>query len=177
MIVPMIFFVVGACFFLVRQNWLVVHWVPSYSRSEDAFGVLGKKTAPKKTVSLMFWKDGKLQKETASFLWLASKAEIVKLVLGNWLTLLYEERVLAKGVNIESVALSSSEQEVYISFDQLPFLREWSIQKKWQLLDGLSKTVCACGLGVRLLVFLVRHETMQDDQLDFSQPWPVDGFE
>ena len=63
-----------------------------------------------------------------------------------------------------------------ISFDQLPFLREWSIQKKWQLLDGLSRTISACELEIQSLAFLVRHETMQDDHLDFSQPWPVDGF-
>lgn len=169
-----VFFVLGAVFFLVRRNWLLVHWVPAYKVSDDISGVLGKKVAPKKNIFLYYWRDDDLKKERVNFVWLDNKAEILKLIVGNWLTYMYEERVLEKKVGVDSVSLSMSEQEAYVSFDQIPFLREWSIHKKWRLLDGLLRTVGDAGLGIEKIIFLVRHEIMRDDHLDFSQPWPVD---
>jgi len=170
------FFTLGIGFFLLKRNWIILHWVPGYNLSEDVSGVLGKKIAPKRTVALYYWKEGSLKKELVSFVWLSSKAESLKLLVGNWLTFVYEERILGKKVGVDSVALSISEQEVYISFDQILFLREWSIHRKWQLLDSLCRTISASGLGIAKLIFLVGHESMVDDHLDFSQPWPVDGF-
>lgn len=168
-----LFFVLGITLFLVKRNWMIVHWVPSYRRSDDISGVLNKKIAPKKKINLYFFKGEALKKEEVSLVWLSSKAEILKLIIGNWLTLVYEERILAKRVRIESVALASFEQEAYVSFDQVPFLQESSIHKKMQLLNALRRTIDSSGLGIQSLVFLVRHEPMVDDHLDFSQPWPV----
>ena len=124
-----------------------------------------------KSVTLYFWKDAVLKKEDVFLVWLSSKAEILQQLVGNWLTLVYEERILEKRVGVESVALSSSEQEMYLSFDQLPFVPKWSINKKIKLINGLQKTIDDAGLGIQKVVFLVRHEPMIDEHLDFSQPW------
>jgi hypothetical protein len=167
-------FFVGVTLFLVKRDWLILHWVPSYKRSEDISGVLGKKVAPKKNIKFYYWKDEQLKNEENSLVWLSGKGEITKLIVGNWLSFIYEERILGKRVGIESAALDSTEQVAYLSFDQALFLREWSLHKKWQLLDGLLRTIADSGLGIQKIVFLAKNEPMSDDQLDFSQPWPVE---
>jgi len=164
-------FSIGIGLFLVRRNWMLIYWVPTYARSDDISGILNKKIALKKNINLFFYKDNSLKKEETSFVWLSSKAEILKLIIGNWLTLVYEERILEKRIRVESVALSSSEQEAYISFDQSLFLQEWPIHKKAQVLDGLCKTVDEAGLNIQNIMFLVDHEPLEDDHLDFSQPF------
>lgn len=171
-----LFFLLGVGLFLVKRDWIILHWVPSYKRSEDISEALGKKVAPKKITPLFYWYEDKLKQSEESFVWLASKTERLRLLVGSWLTLLYEERILEKRVRIESVALSQTEQEGYLSFDQVPFLSEWPIYKKWRLLDGLCRTVEAAGLDMQTLIFLVRNEPMTDEHLDFSHPWPVSGF-
>ena len=168
-----------ACFFLgmtvllVKRSWLIVHWVPGYARSEASVSSSSKHIVHRKDVTLYYWKDGKVKKEIDSCICGAGKAEDIKLVVGNWLSFLYEERVLGKRVGIQSVALSASEQEAFFSFDHVPFAREWSIRKKWQLLDGLCRTIAALDLEIQSVLFLVNHEHMNDDHLDFSQPWVV----
>jgi len=171
-----------ACFFLgvtvllVKRNWLIVHWVPSYARSDASVSVSNKHVVHRKKITMYYWKDDTLKQEEDSCIWGAGKAEDLKLLVGNWLLFLYEERILGKRVSLQSVALNASEQEAFLSFDHAPFSRDWSIHKKWQVLDGLCRTIKGLELEIQLVLFLVNHEIMSDDHLDFSQPWPIGGF-
>jgi len=167
------FFCVGALFFLVKRKWLIVRWVPGYKRSDSVSYLLKKRISPKRKVNFYFWKNDDLKNEESSFVLLSSKAENLKLIVGNWLSFLYEERILDKKVGIESVALSVCGQIAYLSFDKNLLGREWSIEKKWRLLDGLSKTIDSSNFGVSKLLFLKGHQPMTDDHLDFYQPWVV----
>lgn len=167
------FFVFGTFFFLFKRDWLIVHWVPGYKRSDNVSYLLKKRIAPKKNIKFYFWKNEDLKNEESSFVLLSNKADNLKLVISTWLSFVYEERVLNKKVGIDSVALSVCEQIAYLSFDQGLLDREWSIRKKWHLLDGLCKTIVGSGQQISNLVFLVNHQSMIDDHLDFSQPWPV----
>lgn len=170
------FFAFGCGLFLMKRKWLIVHWVPSYKKSETLAETLEKQVVPKKNIQFYYWQDDALKSTEEPLVWLASKTERIKLLVGNWLTHLYEERVLGKKIRIESVALSSTEQEVYLSFDQSLFLPEWPIIAKWRIIDALSRTIQSSDLGIKTIVFLVGHEQMTDAHLDFSQPWPVGGF-
>lgn len=169
-------FFIGAFLFFINRNWLVISWIPGYSRSENAASILRLKVCAKKKLPCYYWNDGVIKKQNTSVVFRSNPAEILQLLISNWLVLLYEERILEKTVCVESLSLSSSEQEVYLSFDQSPFLRTWSIEKKWQLFDGLCRTIADSNLGIQTIVFFVNHEPMRDDHLDFSHPWPIDGF-
>lgn len=150
--------------------------MPGYAKSKNASDRLRQKISPKKDIKCFYWKDDRLCSESVSCVLRSNKAESIKLIVSSWLSLLYEERVLEKIVEIESVALGSSEQMVYLSFDKNILKREWSIQKKWRVLSGLCKTIMESELGIQNIIFLVGHQSMVDDHLDFSRPWPVDGF-
>jgi len=166
-------FSIGILLFFFNRHWLLVYWVPSYNRSEDVTAQVSKKVSPKKQVDLYFAKDGAMKKEPSSFVSCASKAENLKLIIGNWLSLLYEERILEKRVGIGTVSLGSSAHTAYLSFDQSPLQREWSIYKKKRLLDGLCKTIERSRLGIQSLIFLVNNEQMRDEHLEFSRPYTI----
>jgi len=170
-------FFLGVFLFFINRNWFIIHWVPGYNKSENITKILKKRLSKKKEISCFYWNDEKLKKHNFDVVLRDNGLENLRLVVGNWLSLLYEERVLEKSIHLNFSALSASEQEVYLSFDQGLFVREWSINKKWQLLDGLCKTISEADLGIHKIIFLVNYEPMRDDHLDFSQPWPVDGFD
>lgn len=178
----LLLFIVIGCFFLglltllVKRHWLIVHWVPAYTRSDVSVSQSSKHIVHRKKIALYYWKEDGLKREVDSFVWRGDVAEDLKVIVGSWLSFLYEERVLPKRVGLESIALGKSKHELFLSFNHYPFVRSWSIRNKWQLLNGLCRTIVGLNLGVQTILFLVNHEQMQDDHLDFSQPWPVDGF-
>lgn len=161
----------GFLFFLVHRQWIVFRWIPSFSierASSDG------KTFHKK-VSMFYWKEGRRIDEPIEVIWNNSIIETTLDLVGSWLSFVYQERLIHKHVLIQDVAVSA--QDIFVSFDQPLFERDWSINKKWQLLDGLFRTIVRSGLDVKTITFLVNHEKMNDDHLDFSQPWHVALFE
>jgi len=169
----LLLFFCGTLLFFIKQNWLIIHWVPGYSGSRATAKIISKKMPLKKKITLYYWKDGVRKREQSSFISLLNKTDDLKLLVGDWLLFLYEERVLSKRIKIETVALSSSKQEAYLSFNQSLCAREWSIRKKWQLINGLCQTIAHAHVGVRSLFFLTNNEAMSDEHLDFSRSWPV----
>jgi hypothetical protein len=166
----------GIVFFLVQRNWLVIHW--SYKNTESHTGLLNQKEpiAHKKIV-LYYWKDEKFKTESTSLLWDTHNPEgNLKLLIKSWLTCLAEEKVVTPALTLESIALSSNDTTAYLSFNQSILSKEWSIFKKWQLIESLFKTLRAADLSITTVVFLVQNEPMQDDHIDFSQPLPTAGY-
>lgn len=169
-------FFLGMMVFLFKRSWLIMHWVPGYARSDVSVSPVSKHIVHRKKLALYYWKDDQLKREVDSFVWRGDAYEDLKIMVGSWLSFLYEERVVRKRVSLESIALGASKQDLLVSFDHYPFEKDWSIRKKWQFLDGLCRTIAGVNLGVQSILFLVNHERLQDDHLDFSQPWPVTGF-
>jgi len=167
-------FLFGIFLLLLQRNWLIIRWVPGYERAAISFSSEKKHRVQRKEVALYYWKDEKIKKEVDSCIWREGgknsllEGDNIKLVVGNWLSFLYEERVLRKRVGLQSVAICDSEQELLMSFDQAFFARGWSIRSKWQFLDGLCRTIGGLGLQIQSVLFLVNHEEMSDDHLDFS---------
>ena len=86
-----------------------------------------------------------------------------------------EERILEKRVYVDSVALSKDNQ-IFFSFDCNPLEKEWSIFKKWNFIESILKTISYADLKFRGVNFLVNHQILEDDHLDFSVEWPLEGF-
>lgn len=166
-------FSLGALVFFIKRRWLIVNWVPSYSKSFAVERSLKKDRSFRRSLSVIFWKDGNLKKESIPVVLFSDKGENLKIIIGAWLSFLNDERVLQKRLKVGSVSVCESGQEAYISFDQVILSREWSINKKWQIIDGICKTVYNFDPEIKYLNFLVRHEPMIDDHLDFTTHWSV----
>ena len=165
----------GAFFFLIQRNWLVIHWTFGFDE-QRLIDQTRQDVALRRKLKLYYSRDDKFFFEDQTFVWFSNKSENLKHLINNWLSFLHEERVINKKVALETVSLEQTGQEAYFSFDQTPLHREWSIFKKWNFIESMFKTIRGAGLDIKTVVFLVGHQQLDDDHLDFSMPWPVDGF-
>ena len=164
-------------FFIFQRGLLIVEWAISPSFIHQISKTARDNSTAKK-FNLYYPKGDVFANELVSIIWKDNgPSENIKHLLNNWLTLLQEEHVLNKSVLVEDVAISSVGQEAYISFDRSLLMSEWSIHKKWLLIQSLLKSLQEAETGVKFVIFLVNQRPMEDEHIDFSQPLPVDGFD
>lgn len=131
----------------------------------------------RKPIIYHFIKHDQPDSEQAFLMWHTHDyGQNLKQVVSGWLTCVQEERLVDHTVRLEAVSLSLYNQEAYLSFTQSLMKKDDSIAKKWQLIESLFKTVREAGIDVRAVLFLVDHQPMIDEHLDFSQPLALDGF-
>lgn len=158
-------FIAGIFFFCIYQEWLIVYWNKPHTitRSEHS--------SQKKTVTLYRPHHDGWTTEAVELLMPSHEQDSMKVLLNAWLSWLTEEQILSKKVQIESILYSPSGYELYLSFDQTPFVAHWSIRQREQFLYALLKTLRKNGCTASLLYFLVHHKSLQDPHFDCSQAW------
>ncbi|MFT6765501.1 MAG: hypothetical protein ACJAZS_000379 [Alteromonas naphthalenivorans] len=161
----------GIIFFMVHNQWLIIHINTGKS-------ALGNKTLAieKKSLRLHFWHEDSWHHEDTEILWSQDNAKNILYSTNRWLSLLDEEAVHSKKVTLQSVTLSSSGTIAYISFDRYPFEPESSTYDKYMFIEGLLKTLREQPMPITHLYFLVHHKFLDDYHLDFSHPWPLKSF-
>lgn len=166
---------IGTIFFLMQRKWLIIQW--TFNTESNETTLAQKETVLKKDITFYWWKHEKLHHEKATHIWRRDQnAENIKQVINNWLGYLKGEKIIDPVIAIDSVVLSPTEQDAYVSFNQAFSWKEWSIYKKWHLIEGLCKTIKSTNLPIKNVSFLVNHEPLHDDHLDFTHPWTIDGF-
>ena len=168
--------IIGMFFFLIQRKILLIHW--DFRKTEDLENIEknNENITLHKKVNFYYWKDEKFCFEEFTFVWFSSDTENLRHLINNWISFLHEERILSRKISLDTVSLSQNNQQAYLSFDQFFLDREWSIFKKWCFIEGMFKTIKNSGSNIKLINFLVKHQQMEDDHLDFSQSWPIDGF-
>ncbi len=165
----------GVLFYLKQQGMLIVLW--SSRPAISTLSSLQKNIVIRKKVFLYFCKTTTFEHASVEILWAQDNhQENLNNLIGNWITQLQEEKIISRYVTLESVAYSSLSREGIISFSQSPLEPQWSIMQKWYCLESLGKTIKEAGIPITSLIFLVNNQPMEDDHLDISHPWPLDGF-
>ena len=172
-LLSLIFFTLGVLYYLIHQNRLIILWNRLKESDRKLFQQIKDK---KKKVKLYYWKDGRFFSEESVLVWFSDDVENIKYVVNYWLNLIYQEQIIDRKVFLVSVGLSQSCQDVYLSFDSSPLEKDWSIMKKWYLIEGLFKTLSDTFSNLNMIYFRVQHRLLEDDHLDFSQGWPISGF-
>ena len=170
----------GVLFYALHQDWLLFfcshRWAPKLctmsSRGTDKHGA----HAARRKATLIFWHHDRWEKEMVDLVWPTDTAQAITYLLNSWLTLLDEEHITEQKITVQSVLLANNGTQALISFDRTPLAKESSTCAKWLLLEGLLKTIRENGIAITNVVFLVRHQPLRDYHLDFSNPWPIDGF-
>lgn len=166
---------IGALFFLIQRKWLIIQWTFNAESNETALAK--KETVLKKELTFYWWAKERLHQEKAPLIWRHDKNdENIKQTVNTWLKYLKGEKLIEQSITIDSVVLSPSEQDAYLSFNQSFNWKEWSIHRKWMLIDCLCKTLKSSDIPLKTISILVNHEPMVDDHLDFDHPWSIDGF-
>jgi hypothetical protein len=166
---------VGALFFMFQRGWIIVQFtfMPTF---QPASAVAASKDATyQKEVRLYYWKEDKWHYETTTIVWNEhNDGQNLRQMAKQWLVLLSDEHVLPFQVGIESVALSSTGGEAYVSFNRSLFIKDWSIQYKWQILNRLFKTIRYAMPSVQTISLLVHNRPMEDDHIECTYPLPVE---
>ena len=133
-------------------------------------------TIKKKQVTLTFWHQNAWKTETQDLLWTTQHERNIYQLVNAWLVLIDEEKVLHKKITLQSALVSPLGHTAYLSFDHNPLPKEASTFEKWMLLEGLLKTIRQNNVPMQHIQFLVHHQPLNDQHLDFSKPWPIHGF-
>jgi len=174
LLITVLCLIIGGIFFLIQQNWILIHW--RFDGSSQHLPAIKKEAISRKPIKLYFWKDEKFNTEDTTILWDENNTtHNLKQVILNWLTCNQEEKIIKPSTAFEGVVLSTF-GAAYLSFNQSLLSKEWSIMKKWYLLESLFKTIRDAGITIQYTIFLVNHEAMDDDHIDFSEPLPINGF-
>ena len=124
----------------------------------------------------MYWHNGAWQTEHQELIWGSNTEKNCLYLINTWLTLLDEEGIMEKRVTLQTALLSPSGQEIYLSFDRSPFQPEDSTFAKWMWIEGLLKTLRENEVKLTNVQILVHHQPINDQHLDFTNPWPLQGF-
>lgn len=170
-IIVFISFFIGMLFFAYQQEWIIIRlpW-----KQEKAINSLSKPT--KQQVHLYYWKNQEWKKEEMQILQTPVKEEQLYNLINAWLTLVYDEYQTTNKTTLETIALNTGNQQIYVSFDKSLFPTQWSLYQKWMFVEGLLKTIHQFDYTITSVQFLIKHTSMKDAHLDFSRPWPIQGF-
>lgn len=166
---------IGVIFYLLQNNLLLIHWISK--PDTQTLLALQKNSSSRKKVTIFAWKKNTFTGTPTEVLWTQENDQHnLHNLVGAWLSCLQEENIVSRYVKLESIAYSPLSKEGIISFSQSPLEPGWSIFEKWHCIESLSKTIRNTNLPIVSLIFLINNQTMEDDHLDFSSPWPIDGF-
>jgi len=129
----------------------------------------------KKEITLHYYHRDTWKHETQERLWSENSADNIMELINAWLILLDEEHIITTKTMLQSVLLSES-AVAYLSFDHHILNKQDSLFNKWMVIEGLLKTLYLNDIHITSIQFLVHHQPLQDAQLDFSLPWPLEGF-
>jgi hypothetical protein len=163
-------FLSAILFFAVYNQW-IIFCAPWACKN----GISSSVVMQKKQVTHYYFHGDKWKTEKHEMLWHESVEKNIFQLVNAWLTLLDEERIVAKKRTLQSALVAVSDC-VYLSFDHNILGKEETIFKKWMMLEGLLKTIASNDISIQQVQFLVQHQPLHDAHLDFSLPWPIHGF-
>lgn len=164
----------GMCMFAYFNQWIIIR-LP-FTSSSDTYQYSSATNIKKKQITLFFWKHNRWQQESTEIVWHNEKnAQLYHLVTA-WLSLLEDESLIQGEIFLQSVLISASSQEAYLSFDRDFLPQQDPLFNKWMLIESLLKTISYNGIGITHVRFLIQHTPYVDYHLDFSNAWPIGGF-
>ena len=170
LIASIVAFLGGFVFFAWYHNFIII------KTSFKSYTLENSELAERKTVTLFTYRADRWHSEQKELLWSSQLHKAITSLVTSWLLYLEEEQNTAKKVTLQSVVLSPSEQELYVSFDRNPLNKESSTFEKLMWVESLLKTLRENDIKVHSVYLLVHHQPLHDYHLDFSRAWPITGF-
>lgn len=166
-------FIAGIILFAWRNEWIIIH-IPAWFRpmSGEHVGAINKKTVP-----VSFYKNDNWHTEQIETIWEQDGvAKNSTRLAGAYFSLLYEEALTEQKIGIEAAATDSKGTTLYLSLTHNPLPTEATVKEKLMIIEGLLRTLRESIPSLTKLTLLVHHQPLTDYHLDFTQPWPLEGF-
>lgn len=166
-------FATGLLFFLIEREYILIQC--SFFSSKNN---LHPHITTKRNIILYCWNGHKVLDHQTSLVWHRARADNnVTLLVSTWLQFAHQENIITDNIDVECAFVSPQHPtELYLSFNHSPLSSQWSIQKKIFFIESLLKTITQAQFPFQHIIFLVNHQPMSDEHLDFSYPWPLAGF-
>lgn len=165
-------FIVGTILYAYQKEWIIII-LPQATAVYQSENVDEKLQHHK--VALFFFKHKQWHKEEINIIWSPDAAQNVKTLANNWLMLLEDEKIIEKDIQVISAIISPS-KELFISLNKEPFNKQDATYTKLMIIEGLLKTIRENKISVQSIRFLIHHQPLNDDHLNFSTSWPLSGF-
>lgn len=163
-------FILSLLFFAYHNEYIILNF------GIHKTSTLQTSSAQKQNIALHVWYQNSWHEETVPLLFSDNTAANMQQLVSRWLQLLHEEKIIKKKVMLQSATITYDNQELIISFDRQPWNKENSTFDKWMTIEGLLKTIKAIDSSIKQVRFLVNQQLLQDPHLDFTNAWPIEGF-
>lgn len=164
------FAILGLTLFAYQESW-IIFMIPNKKNAIK----LPTKTKPTEAV-FYFWKHEKWGKEKISYITSPNPAETIQTIAHLYFRVLDDEEIIKNDVTVQSVVLHANKQIAFISCNQTPFDAQNNTRQKLMVIEGLLKTLRKNNIAVPSIQLLVNHQPLEDDHLDFTIPWPLQGY-
>lgn len=172
MIIPGLCLLLGGLFFAYQAQWIILFSPFSTQSLEPTQNNIAIKP---KSITLYFWKHEKWQKETSSIIWSHNQSSNIKILSNQWFNLMEDEGILDHDIQAMSVIISQN-HEAFISLNKYLFHQSDATYHKMMVIEGLLKTLHQNGVKVQSVRFLIHHQPLKDDHLNFNFSWPLTGY-
>lgn len=167
-------FAIGLLFHAYQKEWLILLLPHQSAEIDNTFKQINTNFSQKKVI-LFFWKHEKWQKEHITIIWSNDIAYNIKIITNNWLMLLEDEKLIDTDIQLLSAVITPN-KELFLSFNKNLYHPQDSTYKKIMIIHGLLKTISENKIPVQSVRFLIHHQIMVDDHLNFLIPWPINGY-
>jgi len=166
-----IFFIIGIAMYAYQKEWIIFILPTETISITEAF----HQDIEHHNVTIFFFKHNQWNKEEINIIWSSDIAQNAKTIVNNWLMLLEDEKIIDKDIQVVSAIITPS-KELFLSFNKDPFNKQESTYTKLMIIHGLLKTIHINKIQIQSIRFLIHHQTLIDDHLNFSISWPISGF-
>lgn len=164
--------IIGFILFAIQKEYIIFNFGPKIIPYTITH------TSQKKSIPLVYWHNNEWRTEQVPLLISQeSPCHTLQQIVSQWLQLMHEEQIISTKTTLQSALLNYDQQELFISFDRIPWNKESSTYEKWMFLEGLLKTIKINNAAIKKIRFLLDHAPLDDTYLDFTNSWPIDGFE
>jgi len=165
-------FIIGIILYAYQKEWVII--IPptqniSYPTKDTNHNIEHRK------ITLFFFKHNAWQKEQMNTIWLSDITQNIKTITNNWLILLEDEKIIDKDIQVVSAVISPA-KELFLSFNKEPFHKQDSTYTKLMIIQSLLTTMHENKIPVQSIRFLIHHQPLIDDHLNFSISWPISNF-
>ncbi|MDP3788713.1 MAG: hypothetical protein Q8Q60_05365 [Candidatus Chromulinivorax sp.] len=166
--------ILGFLFHAYQKEWIIL-LLPHQTADIQTHNQAADATFTQKKIVLFFWKHEQWHKEHNSVIWSSNITHNVKTITNNWLTLLEDEKIIDNDIQLISAVIGSN-KELFLSFNKDLHNTQSSTYAKLMMIHGLLKTMHENKIPVQSVRFLIHHQTLSDDHLNFSVSWPITGY-
>lgn len=164
----------GLAFHAYQKEWIIFLFPHQNMHGEEINDITTPSYSQQKII-LFFWKQDRWHQEYNHVIWSSNIERNIQTITHNWLILMEDEKLIETDIQLISTVVTAH-KELFLSFNKNLCENQESTYKKLMIMHGLLKTLHENKVAIQSIRFLVHHQSMTDDHLNFTISWPITGY-